>query len=192
MLNQTIQDINSCTICADYLPLGPKPIFSIHPSAKISIIGQAPGRLAHESGIPWNDPSGDRLRQWLNIDKETFYDPSIFAIIPMAFCYPGKGKTGDLPPRKECAPQWHKIAWDLMPNIQLNLVIGSYAQKHYLGKNGKKTLTANVESFEEFLPHYFPMPHPSPLNGRWLRRNQWYEKEVIPVLREKVADIINS
>jgi uracil-DNA glycosylase len=190
MLEKTVQEIRSCTICADHLPMAPKPIFTVHPKAKIGIISQAPGRLAHNSGIPWDDQSGDRLRQWLDVDRDTFYDTPHFAVIPMGFCYPGKGKSGDLPPRKECAPQWHETVLKLMPDIELFLIIGMYAQKKYLGKNRKKTLTATVEHFEAYLPQYFPLPHPSPLNTRWLRRNQWYEEEVVPVLREKVAQII--
>ncbi len=192
MLEKTIQDIKSCTICEEHLPLGPKPIFSIHPEARIGIISQAPGRLAHQSGIPWNDQSGDRLRTWLNVDRSTFHDTAHFAIIPMGFCYPGKGKSGDLPPRKECAPQWHETVLQLMPKIELFLVIGLYAQKQYLGKKRKKTLTATVEAFDDYLPTYFPLPHPSPLNTHWLQKNPWFEKEVLPVLREKVHGVRRS
>jgi uracil-DNA glycosylase len=180
-------DIRNCTICAEYLPLGPKPILQIHPQAKIAIISQAPGRLAHESGIPWDDPSGVRLREWLATDEATFYQPENFAIIPMGFCFPGKGKTGDLPPRKECAPQWHQALLNMMPQLELTLLIGQYAQKYYLSTKRKKNLTETVRQFQEYLPVQLPLPHPSPLNARWRKKNPWFNTEVLPVLRKQVA-----
>jgi uracil-DNA glycosylase len=185
------QEIRACTICAEHLPLGPKPIFRLHPEARIVIISQAPGRLAHQSGIAWDDQSGRRLREWLDVDEPTFYDTSHFAILPMGFCYPGKGKTGDLPPRKECAPQWHESILHLMPKLELRLVIGQYAQKAYLGKDRKKNLTETVRSFEAYLPTYLPLPHPSPLNVRWHRKNEWFEEAVLPTLRDNVHRIIS-
>ncbi|MEN0003197.1 MAG: uracil-DNA glycosylase family protein [Bacteroidota bacterium] len=191
MHEQLIEKINACTLCAEHLPLGPRPIFRLHPAAKIVLISQAPGRLAHQSGIAWDDQSGRRLRTWLDVDETTFYDTPHFAILPMGFCYPGKGKTGDLPPRKECAPQWHAAVLRLMPNVELSLVIGQYAQKEYLGKTRKKNLTETVRAFEEYLPHYLPLPHPSPLNVRWRRKNEWFEEEVLPTLRERVHRIIS-
>ncbi len=182
--------ILSCTICSDHLPLGPKPIFRLHPEARIALISQAPGRVAHQKGIPWLDQSGNRLRDWLGVDMEVFYESSHFAVLPMGMCYPGKGKSGDLPPRKECAPEWHALMWRLMPNIQLRITIGQYAQLAYL-TNRPRNLTETVRRFEQFLPGYFPLPHPSPLNGIWLRKNPWFASDVLPVLRRRVASIIN-
>jgi uracil-DNA glycosylase len=186
------QEIRQCTICAEHLPLGPKPILSIHPHSKIAIISQAPGRLAHESGIPWDDPSGERLREWLGVDKTTFYQAANFAIIPMGFCYPGKGKTGDLPPRKECAPQWHHTILSMLPQIQLTLTIGQYAQKAYLGESRRKNLTETVLHFENYLPAYLPLPHPSPLNARWRKKNPWFREAVLPVLRKWIKEILEE
>lgn len=187
--NLTAQ-INNCTICAKFLPLDPKPIFQIDPAAKIVIISQAPGRYAHSSGIPWDDPSGERLRRWLGTDAATFYDPKNFAIVPMGFCYPGKGKTGDLPPRKECAPQWHSTILKMMPNLQLTLLIGQYAQKAYLGKRRKKNLTETVFAFEEYGPNIIPLPHPSPLNARWRKKNEWFEDRILPILQAQVHQLL--
>jgi len=187
---QLEKEIRQCTLCAEHLPLGPKPILSIHPESKIALISQAPGRLAHESGIPWDDPSGKRLREWLGVDEDTFYQPENFAIIPMGFCYPGKGESGDLPPRKECAPQWHPTVMNLLPNIQLSLLIGQYAQKAYLGKSRKRNLTETVRHFEEYLPNYLPLPHPSPLNARWRKKNPWFRETVLPVLRSQIHQLL--
>jgi len=163
---------------------------SVHPKSKISIIGQAPGRIVHESGVPWKDKSGDRLRDWLGVDHNTFYNAEIFAIIPMGFCYPGKGKTGDLPPRPECAPQWHEALLKKMPNIELVILIGMYAQKYYLKKETKKTLTETVANYTDYLPNYFVLPHPSPRNRFWLTKNPWFEDEVLLELREKTANVL--
>jgi len=172
------------------LLLGPRPIVTAHPDAKIVIIGQAPGSKVHASGIPWNDASGKRLREWLNISDEVFYDETKVAIVPMGFCYPGKGKTGDLPPRPECAPQWHAALFQKMPKLQLIIVIGMYAQKYYLGKRVEKNLTETVKAYKKYLPVYFPLPHPSPRNRFWLQKNPWFEKEVVDELRKKVIEII--
>lgn len=185
-----LQEIKKCNICEPHLALGANPVVHTSAEAKIMIIGQAPGTRVHRTNIPWNDPSGVRLRQWLNVDDETFYDTSKFAIMPMGFCYPGKGKSGDLPPRKECAPLWHQQLLDKMPNLELTLLIGAYAQKYYLKKKAKKTLTATVANFEEYLPNYLPLIHPSPRNTYWFGRNPWFEAEVLPVLREKVQTLI--
>jgi uracil-DNA glycosylase len=184
------QQIDGCTICSGCLPLEPKPIFRIDPAAKIVIISQAPGRLAHLSGIPWDDPSGNRLRTWLATDEVTFYDSRNFAIVPMGFCYPGKGKSGDLPPRKECAPQWHPSVFKMMPNIQLMLLVGQYAQKAYLGTRRKKNLTETVFAFEDYWPEVIPLPHPSPLNARWRKKNTWFEGRILAVLQAKVAQLL--
>lgn len=186
------KEIRQCRICAEDLPLGPKPILSIHPKSRIALISQAPGRLAHQSGIPWDDPSGHRLREWLGVDKETFYQVENFAILPMGFCYPGKGKSGDLPPRKECAPQWHDSVLAMLPNLQLTLLIGQYAQKAYLDKSRMRNLTETVRHFDQYLPQYMPTPHPSPLNARWRKKNPWFERSVIPVLRKQVQEILKN
>ncbi|MCI5083568.1 MAG: uracil-DNA glycosylase family protein [Saprospiraceae bacterium] len=186
-----LEEIRNCTICEEHLPLGPRPVFDIHPAARIAIISQAPGRIVHESGIAWDDQSGDRLRDWLGVDKDTFYNTPHFAIIPMGFCYPGKGKSGDLPPRKECAPQWHPTLWRMLPQIELKLVIGQYAQKRYLGKSRKRNLTETVRHYEEYLPEFLPLPHPSPINVRWRKKNEWFATDVVPKVTEIVQKIIN-
>lgn len=187
-----LQQVKNCTICADHLPHEPRPVITVHPEAKILIIGQAPGRKVHASGIPWDDASGKNLRKWLNVTSEDFYDATKFGIIPMGFCYPGTGKSGDLPPRPECAPQWHEPLLNMMPNVQLTLLIGMYAQKYYLKKDRKKNLTETVNHWEEYLPKYLPLPHPSPRNGIWMRKNPWFEKGVVPFLKEKVEEALKG
>ena len=167
--------------------MGPRPVLAAREEAKILIIGQAPGSRVHASGVPWDDPSGQRLRQWLQVDPETFYNPSLFAIIPMGFCYPGTGGTGDLPPRPECAPLWHGPLLQRLPNIELTLLLSRYAQAAYLGSLKKKTLTETVRAFREYEPRFLPLPHPSPRNNRWLKKNPWFETEVLPHLRQRVA-----
>lgn len=187
-----VSEVKTCRICESELPLGPRPVFSIHPKSKILIVGQAPGSKVHATGIPWNDPSGDELRRWLQVDRETFYNPEIFGIMPMGFCYPGKGKSGDSPPRPECAPKWHSILRKMMAEVELTLLIGSYAQAYYLGESRKKTLTETVKSNSEYLPEFFPLVHPSPRNRLWMKRNPWFETEVLEILREKIHSIIGS
>ena len=171
---------------------GWKPIYTAHPSATILIIGQAPGKIAQESGIPWNDPSGDRLRLWLGVDKEAFYDPDIFALMPMGFCYPGKSNGGDAAPRPECAPKWHQQLLGNMPDISLTLLIGQYAQKYYLKDKAKENLTETVLTYKEFLPTYLPMPHPSPRNVAWFLKNKWFENDLIPILRTEVIKVMSD
>ncbi len=185
-----IKEAKKCDMCAAHLPHGTRPVFTVHPKAKILIIGQAPGRKVHETGIPWDDASGKRLRKWLGVDDATFYNPALFSLLPMGFCYPGTGKSGDLPPRPECAPQWHEVLINLMPEIKLTLLFGQYAQKRYLGEGRKKTLTETVRNWKEFAPQYLPLPHPSPRNQIWERRNPWFGEEVLPYLKEKVAAVI--
>lgn len=187
-----IREAQQCTICEPFLKDGVRPVFSVHPAARINIIGQAPGRKVHESGIPWNDASGKRLRMWLGVDNDIFYNPAFFAILPMGFCYPGTGKSGDLPPRKECAPQWHRPLLNMMPKIELTLLFGQYAQAEYLGKGRHKNLTETVRHWEDYLPLYLPLPHPSPRNGIWLRKNPWFEAEVVPHLQARVQEILLS
>ena len=185
-MDDLLHNIRQCNICSKDLPLGPRPIVSAHRESKIIIIGQAPGTKVHNSGIPWDDASGKQLRKWLNISNDDFYDIKKFAIIPMGFCYPGKGKTGDLPPRLECAPEWHEALLDKMPNIKLIILIGMYAQKYYLKKQAKKTLTETVANYKDYLPKYFPLPHPSPRNRFWLTKNPWFDDEIVSELRLEV------
>lgn len=184
-LLKLLREARSCTVCEKHLPLGTNPVLRASTTAKILIIGQAPGTRVHKTGIPWNDPSGDRLRSWMDIDRDTFYDEKKIAIIPMGFCYPGKGKSGDLPPREECAPLWHEKLLAQMPEIKLTILIGQYAQRHYLDDN-YKTLTERVKNWREFSPDYLPTPHPSPRNQLWLKRNPWFEEEVVPELRKRI------
>ena len=162
-----------------------------HPNSKVVIIGQAPGSIVHRTSIPWDDKSGDRLRDWLNVSKEQFYNPELFAIIPMGFCYPGKGKSGDLPPRKECAPLWHQPLLSKIKSVDLTLLIGSYAQAYYLGEQRKRTLTETVKNFSEYLPNFLPLPHPSPRNNIWLKKNPWFVAEVLPLLRKRISKFLN-
>lgn len=191
-LSKKLKEIRSCNICKDHLPLGCKPVLSVGKKSSILIIGQAPGRIVHKTNIAWNDKSGDRLRTWMGVNEETFYDSSLFSLIPMGFCYPGTGDKGDLPPRKECAPQWHKQILSLLPDVQLIILAGAYAQKYYLGKNRKRNLTLNVEHYAEYLPTYFPIPHPSGRNNIWLKKNPWFEKEAVPHLQKLIKGILNS
>lgn len=170
--------------------LGYEPIYSAAPAARVALIGQAPGRKAQESGVPWNDASGVKLRAWLGVDDEHFYDPNVFAIIPMDFYYPGKGASGDLPPRKDFADLWHGRILAELPGLALTVLVGGYAQNHYLGGRRKASLTETVRAYAEYLPSTIPLVHPSPLNFRWQSKNPWFEAEVIPTLRSLVAAAI--
>ena len=185
-LPKLLKEVRACTHCSQHLPLGPRPIVRMKRSSTLLIIGQAPGTRVHESGVPWDDRSGDRLREWLAVDKETFYDEGRIAIMPMGFCYPGMAKNGgDAPPRPECAPLWHDRLQALLPNITLTLLIGQYAQARYLGGAKKKTMTGTVKAWAEYVPQGFlPLPHPSWRNTGWLKKNPWFEKDVLPVLRK--------
>jgi|TARA_B110000908_G_scaffold172161_1_gene238072 uracil-DNA glycosylase len=189
-MKHLLSQIKQCTICKEHLDLGPRPALAAHKNSKIVIIGQAPGTKVHASGIPWDDASGRQLRKWLNVSDEDFYDIEKFAIIPMGFCYPGKGKSGDMPPRKECAPQWHQELFDKMPNLELIVLIGMYAQNYYLKENAKSTLTETVDNYPEYLPKYFVLPHPSPRNRFWFTKNPWFDREVLPELKGKVKRIL--
>ena len=188
-----LREVRACTMCAAHLPLGPRPVFQLHPRARILIAAQAPGRRVHETGVPFNDPSGERLRTWLGVGRETFYDPQQIALLPMGFCFPGTGKSGDLPPRPECAPAWRAPLLALLKNVQLTLVIGQYAMGYHLppprgsATQPRRNLTQTVASWRELGPALIPLPHPSPRNNRWLKRNPWFEQELLPVLRERVA-----
>jgi len=176
-------EARSCTRCAPQLPFGPRPVLRAAQAARLLIVGQAPGRRVHETGIPWNDPSGDRLREWMQLSREQFYDEQRIAIIPTGLCYPGTGPGGDLPPRPECAPYWHPRLVPMLPNLQIALLVGNYAQSYYLGSGRRRTLTETVRAWRDYLPHFLPMPHPSPRNQMWLRRNPWFAQEVLPFLR---------
>lgn len=189
----TLQNkIKSCDTCKLYLPNKPRPIFQFSSNSKIAIIGQAPGQKVHDVGVPFYDKSGETLRRWLGVTEEQFYNPDLFAIVPMSFCFPGKGKTGDLPPRKECAPQWHDKILGQFKNLELTFLIGTYSQNYYLKENKKSNLTETVLNFEEYLPRYFPIVHPSPLNFRWQAKNTWFEKELVTIMQKKVKQIINK
>jgi len=190
-LRELAQEIRACTLCSAYLPLGPRPIIQVSNSAQILIVGQAPGSRVHETGIPFDDPSGNRLREWMGIDKSVFYEESKIAIVPMGFCFPGTGKSGDLPPRPECAGTWRKKLLNELPQISLTLVIGQYAQAWHLGQLVKQNLTETVKAWKEFGPEIIPLPHPSPRNNIWLKKNPWFEQEVLPKLQAKVKSILN-
>jgi uracil-DNA glycosylase len=196
ILDTIVSDVRKCTLCEPDLPLGARPVLQVDSQAKILIAGQAPGIRVHESGIPFTDPSGDRLRQWMDIDNDTFYDASKIAILPMGFCYPGTGKSGDLPPRPECAKTWRSEILTAMPNIELILVIGIYAQKWHMDEVKQKNLTETVRHWQDFCqgdwPERLPLPHPSPRNNIWLKKNPWFEQEVIPHLQERVALLIDK
>ena len=185
-MNKLLKQIQRCEVCKEHLPLGPRPVVQLSASSKIIIISQAPGRRVHETGIPWNDASGKKLRELMNIDEAIFYDPAIFSILPMGFCYPGKGIAGDLPPRTECAPLWHPQAFKYFKSKPLILLIGQYAQRYYLKKSYKGSLTETVRNYQEYLPTYFPLPHPSPRNQNWLKLNPWFIEEAIPELKKRI------
>ncbi len=186
-----LAQVRACTLCADQLPLGPRPVLQMHTSARILIAGQAPGTRVHATGLPFNDPSGERLREWLDVSRETFYDERRMAIVPMGFCYPGRGKSGDLPPRPECAPAWRAQLLGRLRQLELTVVIGHYAQAWHLGGCGT-TLTEVVRDWRRHWPAVVPLPHPSPRNNLWLRRNPWFEHEVLPALRTRVAEVLSG
>ena len=190
-MDKLLEEIRSCTHCKEILPLGPRPVLIASEEAEIVIIGQAPGTKVHVSGIPWDDQSGKLLRKWMDIDSSTFYNHPKIAIVPMGFCYPGKGKSGDLPPRPECAELWQEKLFANIPNVKLMLLIGQYAQKYYLGKSVKKNLTETVRNFEEYLPKYIVTPHPSPRNRHWFMKNTWFNELIIPTLRNRLKDILS-
>lgn len=189
-MEKLLKEIRQCTVCLPHLEAGVNPILSVHRDSKVAIIGQAPGSKVHRTSIPWDDSSGVRLREWLGVSEEVFYNPKNLAIVPMGFCYPGKGKSGDLPPRKECAPLWHEKILEHAKDIKLTLLIGSYAQKYYLGEKMKKTLTETVKSFEDYWPTYLPLPHPSPRNNIWLKKNPWFQSDLLPILKDRIAGLL--
>jgi uracil-DNA glycosylase len=184
-----LNNIRACTLCATHLPLGPRPVLQVDPQATILIAGQAPGSKVHESGVPFQDASGDRLREWMGVDAATFYNAKQIAILPMGFCYPGTGKSGDLPPRPECAIAWRAQLMALLVNIRLTIVIGKYAQDWHLEASQKPTLTETVRAWREYWPESLPLPHPSPRNNIWLKRNPWFQSDVVPRLRGRVRQL---
>ena len=189
-ITELLTQVRGCTLCAGKLPLAPRPILQLDPRATLLIAGQAPGRKAHDSGIPFSDPSGDRLRAWLGLDKTVFYDPTRVAILPMGMCFPGTGAGGDLPPRPECAPAWRALLLAALPELQLTLVIGSYALAWHFKTSSATSVTALVADWRSHWPNALPMPHPSPRNQRWLRNNPQFEREVLPALRDRVATLM--
>ena len=183
-----LREVRACRHCQAHLPCEPRPVLRAASSARLLIIGQAPGTRVHASGIPWNDPSGDRLRQWLGLDSEAFYDESRVAIVPMGLCYPGRGKSGDLPPRPECAPLWHARVLAHLPEIRLTLLIGRYAHLYYLGRPGLGVAEV-VRGADWYRDSRLPLVHPSPRNRRWLADNPWFEQDFVPVLRTRVKQL---
>ena len=191
-LDDLLTEVRACRACEQYLPLGPRPIVRAGIASRILIVGQAPSASVHASGIPWNDASGERLRGWLGVDAASFHDESKFSIIPMGFCYPGRGNGGDNPPRRECAPMWQDSLLKQLPNIRLTLLIGSYAQHHYLRSRCKPSLTQTVTAWRDYAPDIIPLPHPSPRNTAWFQRHPWFENEVLPMLRDRVKSLLEA
>jgi uracil-DNA glycosylase len=190
-LDRLVAEIGACTLCASSLPLGPRPVLRASNTAKLLIVGQAPGTKVHETGIPWNDASGDRLRDWLSIDRDVFYDAAKVAIVPMGFCYPGRlARGGDCPPRPECARTWHGRLLPLMPTVELIVLAGVYAQAYFLGKERKNNLTETVRAWRDYGPRHLPLPHPSWRTIGWQKRNPWFDAEVLPHLRDRVRRLL--
>ncbi|RED51259.1 uracil-DNA glycosylase family protein [Aestuariispira insulae] len=191
-LETLLCEVENCRHCAADLPLGPRPVVRMAPTSRLLIIGQAPGTKVHETGIPWNDPSGNRLRDWLQLDRDRFYDPARIAIMPMGFCYPGRNpKGGDMPPRPECAPLWHDRLRAHLNGIKLTLLVGSYAQKYYLGRTMRKTMTETVRDYRHYLEDgFWPLPHPSWRTTAWLKKNPWFDEDVLPDLRGRVHSVL--
>jgi uracil-DNA glycosylase len=192
-LDKLLAEIRACTLCAPYLPLGPRPIVRARLSARLLIISQAPGTKVHETGLSFNDRSGDRLRQWLALDRDTFYDECRVAIVGMGFCYPGRDKNGgDLPPRPECAPLWHERLLAELTRVELTLLVGSYAIDYYLGTDAKRTMTETVAAWRDYLPRFMPLPHPSWRTTLFEQRNPWFEAELLPALRQRVGALVSA
>lgn len=189
-MEKLLAEIRQCRLCEPELPFGARPVLQASSTSRILVVGQAPGRLVHETGLPFNDPSGDRLRDWLGVDRETFYDASRIAIIPMAFCFPGTGKSGDLPPPPICARTWRKQLMDFLPDVKLTVVLGQYSIGWHIPEAKKQTLTKVVGNWRDYWPTLLPLPHPSPRNNLWLRRNPWVEEQLVPQLRQRVGEIL--
>lgn len=188
-LEDLLVAVRNCRACEGKLPLGPRPVLQVGAAARILVVGQAPGLRVHTTGVPWDDPSGERLRTWMGVDKDSFYNVSRVAIVPIGYCYPGRGNGGDLPPRPECAALWLDQLLAKLPRIELTLLIGLHAQRHFLGKRRKGSLTETVRAWREFAPEYLALPHPSPRNTPWFKRNPWFEDELLPVLRGRVESL---
>lgn len=189
-LDALLAAVRACRACEKYLPLGPRPVLRAGESARILVVGQAPGARVHATGIPWDDASGERLRAWMGVDENVFYDESRIAIIPMGYCYPGRGKSGDLPPRRECAQLWLDLLLEKLPHIELTLLIGQYAQRHFLGSRRKASLTQTTRQWQAYAPQYLPLPHPSPRNNPWRQKNPWFERDLLPALRARVRAVL--
>ena len=193
-LKQLEADVRACQLCESHLPHGVRPVLQVSTSARILIVGQAPGRKVHETGVPFDDASGKRLREWLGVDDATFYNPRKMAILPMGFCYPGTGKSGDLPPRPECAQAWREGLLQRMPRIELTVLLGQYALGWHIEdkKLAKRSVTQLVQEWQALWPAQIPLPHPSPRNNIWLKRNPWFEADVLPVLKARVAELLGQ
>ena len=191
-LDALLLRVRACRNCEAYLPLGPRPVLQASASARILIVGQAPGAKVHASGVPWSDKSGERLRDWMGIDALTFYDAARIAIVPMGLCYPGRGTSGDLPPRRECSPLWHDRLLEQMPRIELTLLVGGYAQAHYLRDAGHASVSMTTRDWRTHAPRILPLPHPSPRNVAWFKANAWFEGELLPVLRRRVRRLVGD
>lgn len=190
-LNGLVTEVRACTICEPHLPNGVRPVLQVNSDAKILIAGQAPGRRVHATGIPFDDPSGDRLRDWMGVTREQFYNPQLFAIVPMGFCYPGTGTSGDLPPRPECAATWRARLLRQLPRVETTLVIGKYAHDYHFGKSNL-TVSRLVENWQQHWPRRLPLPHPSPRNNIWLKKNPWFETMVVPVIRARITHLLKT
>ena len=189
-LDALLAAVRSCRACEAHLPLGPRPVLHAGETARILVVGQAPGVRVHRTGVPWDDPSGERLRVWMGVDRDVFYDESRIAIIPMGYCYPGRGNGGDMPPRRECASLWLDQLLARLPRIELTLLIGQYAQRHFLGSRRKPSLAATVRAWQAYAPLYMPLPHPSPRNQPWFKHHPWFERQLVPVLRTRIHALV--
>ncbi len=186
-----LAEVRSCTICAGHLPHGIRPVLQVQPQARVLIAGQAPGRKVHASGVPFDDASGDRLRTWMGVTRDMFYDANQIAILPLGFCYPGTGKSGDLPPRPECAPAWRDQLLEHLPHLEVTLVIGQYAMAYHMNEAGR-SLTETVRAWPSHGPDFIPLPHPSPRNNIWLKRNPWFEEELVPMLQRRISEALGT
>jgi uracil-DNA glycosylase len=189
-LDSLLKAVRGCRACEAHLPLGPRPVLRAGKTARILVVGQAPGVRVHTTGIPWGDPSGERLRAWMGVDTDVFYDESRIAIIPMGYCYPGRGNDGDMPPRRECASLWLDHLLAKLPQIELTLLIGQYAQRHFLASRRKPSLAETAKAWREYAPQYIPLPHPSPRNQPWFKRHAWFEEQLVPMLQSRIKTLL--
>jgi uracil-DNA glycosylase len=189
-LDSLLKAVRGCRACEAHLPLGPRPVLRAGKTARILVVGQAPGVRVHTTGIPWGDPSGERLRAWMGVNTDIFYDDSRIAIIPMGYCYPGRGNDGDMPPRRECASLWLDHLLAKLPQIELTLLIGQYAQRHFLASRRKPSLAETAKAWREYAPQYIPLPHPSPRNQPWFKRHAWFEEQLVPMLQSRIKTLL--